>query len=118
MDDTSVAAITVKNLGADEHGLQQYLWATKQQAMRLLEAQFDEEQNHFVYMLGNESIRPCDIVAVKFVKVKEARQWPAFKGYVLDALKAELPEVIAIDKNEENLKRLEELKTAHKLLDN
>ena len=117
MDDISVAAITVKNLGDDEHGLRQYMWATKKQAQQLLDLQFDEKKNHFVYMLGDESIRPCDILAVKFVKIKEARRWPAFRGYVLDALKAEIPEVISIDKsNKENLKRLEKLKAAHKTL--
>lgn len=117
MEETAVAAITVKNLGKDEHGLQQYLWATKKQVMRLLDLQFDEERNHFVYMLGNTSVRPCDILAVKFVKIKEARKWPAFERYVIDALKYELTEFIELKKpNEENLKRLNELKSAHKLL--
>lgn len=118
MDDISVAAITVKNLGDDEHGLRQYMWATKKQAQQLLELQFDEKKNHFVYMLGDESIRPCDILAVKFVKIKEARKWPAFKGYVFDALQTEEQDYSAIERAEENLERLEKLKAEHKFLDN
>lgn len=117
MEETAVAAITVKNLGKDEHGLQQYLWATKKQAKRLLNLQFDEEKSHFVYMLGNNSVRPCDILAVKFVKIKEARVWPAFERYVIDELESENKKFLELEEsNKKNIERLNELKSAHKSL--
>jgi len=89
MEGETVAAIIVKGLGVDEHGLQKYLWATKSQAEQLLEAQFDSNKRYALFMLGNDSIRPCDIVRVQFKKVREVKEWPAFRGYVLDELEKE-----------------------------
>lgn len=112
MDDKIIAAIMVKNLGVDENGFQQYLWATKKQAQRLLEAQFDEERNHFVYMLGDESIRPCDMLRVRFVKVKEAKEWVAFRKYVLIALEQEVQEEKRLTGtvNEDKISKLDKMK--------
>ena len=116
MEETTVAAIVVKGLGTDENGLQQYLWATKTQVERLLELQFDEQKNHYVYMLGDNSIRPCDILSVKFVKVKTALDWPAFRGYVLKELEAEEAKNQKLEINENGRLKLEELKKQHNLL--
>lgn len=84
-----VAAIVVKGLGKDEFGLQQYVWATKKQLARLLEAQFDEVERNFVFKLGDRGIRPCDLISFKIVELKTAREWPAFKPYVVGALNDE-----------------------------
>lgn len=115
MEDKIIAAIIIKGLGVDEFGLQQYVWATKKQAEKLLEAQYDEERNKFVFILGDEGIRPCDIVRIKFVKVKEAVKWPALKRYVIDELylEAENEAKNSIEINEEGRKRLNGLYNEH-----
>lgn len=84
-----IAAITVKGFGKDENGLMNYVWATKKQLSRLLEAQFDEVERNFVFKLGDFGIRPCDILTFKMINVDKAKELPAFRGYVLDALKKE-----------------------------
>lgn len=116
MEDEVVAAITIKGLDPDEHGLPQYVWATKKQAKKLLAAQYDEQQRTFVFMLGDRGIRPCDIIGLKMVRVKEALPWPAFRGYVLDALEDEKEQAEALEKpNNAGLKRLADLKAKHNL---
>ena len=84
-----VAAIITKNLGKNEFGLQNYLWATKKQLQRLLEAQFDEVARTYVFQIGDQGVRPCDIETFKIVNLDTAREWPAFRPYVLRALEAE-----------------------------
>lgn len=113
MEDKVIASIIVKNLGLDENGLQKYLWATKEQAERLLEAQFDETDKYLLFMLGNESVRPCDILQVRFRKVKEVKDLPAFRNYVLKELEAEEKQNKLDNVNEQNIKRLEEMKQEH-----
>lgn len=84
-----IVAISVKGLGLDSNGLQQYVWATRTQLGRLLEAQFDEKERNYVFQLGDRGIRPCDIVSFKIVDVNVARQWPSFRKYALTALERE-----------------------------
>lgn len=116
MEDEVVAAITIKGMNPDEHGLPQYVWATKKQAERLLAAQFDEKQRTFVFMLGDRGFRPCDVLGIKMVKIKEARRYPAFRRYVLDALQNEKEQAEALEKpNNAGLKRLSDLKAEHNL---
>lgn len=89
MEDKVIAAITIKNDELDSNGIHKYKWATKKQAERLLEAQFDEKQNQFLFMLGDESVRPCDIANIKFVKLKEVKEWPSFRKYIIKEIEAE-----------------------------
>ena len=86
---SEIAAITIRGLGKDDNGLQQYVWATKKQLERLLESQFDEVERNFVFQIGDRGIRPCDILAFKIVSLDTARDWPVFKPYVLRALETE-----------------------------
>ena len=110
MEDKIVASIIVKNLGVDENGLQQYLWATKKQAERLLEAQFDENEKYMLFMLGNDSVRPCDVLEVRFRKVKDVKDLPAFRNYVLKELEVEEEKNKLENVNEENVKKIEDMK--------
>ena len=107
-----VVAITTSNLGKDENGFQKYIWATEDELNRLLDAQFDEERRTFVYRIGDSSIRPCDIVSFKFVKIKEAKDWPSFRNYVVAKLgkEDEMKKIENNEVNEEGRKKLEELK--------
>lgn len=84
-----IAAITVKGSGKDENGLTNYVWATKKQLSRLLEAQFDDIERNFVFQLGDYGIRPCDILTFKIMSLDKAKELPAFRGYVLEALEQE-----------------------------
>lgn len=84
-----IAAITVKGFGRDENGLTNYVWATKKQLGRLLEAQFDDIERNFVFQLGDYGIRPCDIITFKIMSLDKAKDLPAFRGYVLEALEKE-----------------------------
>lgn len=84
-----IVAITVKGSGKDENGLTNYVWATKKQLSRLLEAQFDDIERNFVFQLGDYGVRPCDILTFKIISLDKAKELPAFRGYVLDALEKE-----------------------------
>ena len=90
-----IAAITVKGFGKDENGLVNYVWATKKQLSRLLEAQFDEVERNFVFKIGDFGIRPCDILTFKMVSIDRAKELPAFRGYILEALEKEKQEKLA-----------------------
>ena len=113
-----VVAITTSNLGKDENGFQKYIWATEDELNKLLDAQFDEERRSFVYRIGDSSIRPCDIVSFKFVKIKEAKDWPAFRSYVILSLEKEEEKKMLENKdnNEDGIKRLNEMKRKYGLL--
>lgn len=113
MEDKIVASIIVKNLGVDENGLQQYLWATKKQAERLLEAQFDETEKYMLFMLGDASVRPCDVLQVRFRKVKDVKDLPAFRNYVIKELENEEKQNRLDNVNEKNVKRIEEMKNGY-----
>ena len=117
-DDRKVVAITTSKLGKDVNGFQQYIWATEDELNKLLDAQFDEERRTFVYRIGDSSIRPCDIVGFKYVKIKEAKDWPAFRRYIYNSLEKE-DEKKLLEKNNYNLdglKRLQEIKDRSRLL--
>lgn len=118
MEEEKVAAIVTKDIGVDANGLQQYIWATQRQAERLLEMQFDEEMRHFVYMIGDESLRPCDILKVKIMKLEYAKKLPAFNSYVIKELEreAEKEKEKLGPANTEDLKKISEIKSRSKLL--
>lgn len=84
-----VVALTIKGLGKDNNGLQKYIWVTKSQLERLLESQYDAEERYFVFNIGGVGVRPCDIITFKTVKLKEAREWPSFRKYILPELEKE-----------------------------
>ena len=111
-EDRKVVAITTSKLGKDANGFQQYIWATEDELNRLLDAQFDEERRSFVYRIGDYSIRPCDIICFKFVRIKEAKEWPSFRNYVVAKLgkEDETKKIEGAEVNEEGIRKLEELK--------
>lgn len=110
MEDKVIAAISIKGDELDANGVHKYKWATKKQAERLLEAQFDEKENRFLFMLGDESIRPCDISNIKFVKLKEVKEWPSFRKYIVKELEAEEERNKLDEANDKNIGKIERMK--------
>lgn len=120
-DERKIVALTTKQTQRDENGFMRYIWATEDEMRKLLDAQFDEERRNYVYMLGDKSVRPCDIIEVKVVKIKEAKNWPAFNKTVYEKLlledgrkQKELEPLKPMDKD--NLEKLEKMKAQHNLL--
>ena len=103
-----IVALTVKGLYQDANGFQQYVWVTKKQLERLLEAQFHEKEREYIFRIGDRGIRPCDMLSFKIVELKEAVWWPSFRRYILDELKAE--EKPKLEKPSEAKQRLVSMK--------
>lgn len=113
-----VAAITIKGLGYDDNGLNQYIWATQTQLKRLLECQFDEERRNFVFMIGDRGVKPSDVITFKIVDVATAEKWPSFRKYVLNELEKEDQALLkerGAKVNKVGLERLKQLKARHNL---
>ena len=100
-----VMAITIKGLGKDDFGLPQYLWATKEQFNALMDAQYDDEKRNQLFTLGDRTFRLSDILQAKEMDLDYAKGLPAFRGYVLEALKKEEQNKIESG----NLKKIHEL---------
>lgn len=114
MNDEKIVKIVLKWMGKDENGLQQYVWATKKQADDIMNSQFDDKQNQKLFMIGGESFRASDVARMSEVRVGEAKGWPAFRPYVLEALKAERDQAAKLE-NPEGKARLEALKAKYRI---
>ena len=140
-----VVRATIKGLGKDENGIQQYVWLTQQQADELSERQYDTELCRRLVKYGDRRFKPIDVESMEDLPLTEEmiKYSANFRGYVLEALMEEgqLPnnlQKVALEsgyrqlitkakqnlpmgqepkliENPEGLKRLAELKSQHRL---
>lgn len=108
MDNEKVIKIVLKWSGRDENGLQQYVWATAKQADDIMASQFDDKQNQRLFKIGTESFRASDVLRMSEMRLGEAKGLPAFRPYVVEALKAEKAEAAKLE-NPEGRRRIEAL---------
>lgn len=105
MEETIVHAVAIRGLGPDSNGVNQYEWLTDKEFKNIMEA-ITNGQAYVV--IGGNIVQTRDILRTKQMKLREARDLPSFKSYVLDVLKAEKAEAAKLE-NPEGRRRIEAL---------
>lgn len=91
---TKIVAIVLKGMGKDTNGFQQYVWATEKQMHQIMQAQSDDEMRDHLFELGGHYFKVRDIERAETKDLEYAKDLPAFRRYVLDAIQQEKHEAL------------------------
>lgn len=83
-----IVAIKLKGEALDEFGCQKYIWATKEQAKKIMDSQYTDDHG-FMFQIGDVFIRANDIAMMKIMDLESAKSLPSFKPYILEAIERE-----------------------------